>query len=377
MNVSEHKAFLIFLVLVSIAFIWLLLPFYGAIFWAVILAIVFQPLQRALERRFGPRSNRAAILSVLVCIIIAVIPVAVILGSMLSEGAKVLTRIQAGEFDTSTLLNDLQARMPAWATDFLGRTGIGDLDAIRERAINVIQQLGQLVAGQALNLGQNTLRFVASAGIMVYVLFFLFRDGRRVIMPAIRACMPLSDRHTSEIGSKFAAVVRATVKGNIAIAVIQGTIGGVTLYFLGLDGAILWGALMIFLSLLPAIGAAVIWLPISIYLFLSGEIWKGVILVAIGAGVIGLVDNLLRPTLVGKDTRLPDYLILVSTVGGLSVFGINGFVIGPLIAALFVAFWSLYRVEREPPRPHVILPSDADDPHQIPTRTAPPSTFTG
>jgi predicted PurR-regulated permease PerM len=370
-NASEHKAFVVFLVLVTIAFFWLLLPFYGAVFWAVILAIVFHPLQRALEQRFGPRSNRAAILSVLICIIIAVIPVAVILGSMLSEGAKLLTRIQAGEFDTSALINNLQARMPTWATEFLGRTGIGDLDAIRERAINVAQQLGQIVAAQALNLGSNTLRFVASVGIMVYVLFFLFRDGRRVIVPAIRACMPLSERHTRELGAKFAAVVRATVKGNIVIAAIQGTIGGVTLWFLGVDGAILWGALMIFLSLLPAVGAAIIWLPISIYFFLSGDLWRGAILVAVGAGVIGLVDNLLRPTLVGKDTRLPDYVILVSTVGGISIFGINGFVIGPLIAALFVAFWSLYRDEREPEvEPPLILPIETERPSSTGPRAA-------
>jgi predicted PurR-regulated permease PerM len=160
--------------------------------------------------------------------------------------------------------------------------------------------------------------------------------------------MPLSDRYTRELAAKFAAVVRATVKGNIAIAVIQGTIGGVTFHLLGIDAAILWGALMIFLSLLPAVGAAIVWLPVAVYFFLVGDVWKGAILVAVGGGVIGLVDNLLRPMLVGKDTRLPDYLILISTVGGLSLFGINGFVIGPLIAALFVAVWSLYRDQKDP-----------------------------
>jgi predicted PurR-regulated permease PerM len=303
----EHKSFLILVALVTVAFFWVLLPFYGAVFWAVILAIVFHPLERALENRFGPRSNVAALLCVLVCIVIAVIPVAVILASMLSEGAKLLQRIQGGEFDTSTLILDLQAQLPGWARDFLDRSGIGDLEAIRDRAVRVIQQLGQIVAGQALSLGQNTLRFVASVGIMLYVLFFLFRDGRRVIVPAIRVCMPLSDRYTRELAAKFAAVVRATVKG-------------------------------------------IVWLPVAVYFFLVGEVWKGAILVAVGGGVIGLVDNLLRPMLVGRDTRLPDYLILVSTVGGLSLFGINGFVIGPLIAALFVAVWAIYRDQKDPVR---------------------------
>jgi predicted PurR-regulated permease PerM len=357
-NASEQRSFVLLLGLVTVAFFWVLLPFYGAVFWAVILAIVFHPLERALERRFGPRSNVAALLSVVVCIVIAVIPMAVIFASMVSEGARLLARIQGGAYDTSALITDLQSRLPAWARELMAESGIGDLEAIRDRAINVVQQLGQIVAGQALNLGQNTLRFVAATGIMLYVLFFLFRDGRAVIIPAIRACMPLSDRYTRELAAKFAAVVRATVKGNIVIAVLQGTIGGVTFWLLDVEAAILWGALMIFLSLLPAVGAAIVWVPVAIYFLLAGEIWKGLVLFAVGGGVIGLVDNLLRPTLVGKDTRLPDYLILVSTVGGLALFGINGFVIGPLIAALFVAVWSLYRDQKDPARRLVVLPPD-------------------
>jgi predicted PurR-regulated permease PerM len=141
--------------------------------------------------------------------------------------------------------------------------------------------------------------------------------------------------------------VRATVKGNVIIAAIQGTIGGVAFWLLGIEAALLWGALMAFLSLLPAIGAALVWGPAAAWLLLTGSVGKGVILIAVGVGVIGLVDNLLRPPLVGKDTRLPDYVVLVSTLGGMSIFGINGFVIGPLIAALFISGWALYRDEQQ------------------------------
>ena len=181
---------------------------------------------------------------------------------------------------------------------------------------------------------------------MLYVLFFLFRDGRGLARN-IRSAMPLSDAYNQRLLDKFVGVVRATVKGNVVIAAIQGTIGGVTLWLLGIDAALLWGALMVFLSLLPAVGAAIVWVPIAVYLFMTGAVWEGVVLVFVGAAVIGLVDNILRPVLVGKDTRLPDYVILVSTVGGLSIFGINGFVIGPLIAALFVAGWTIFREERD------------------------------
>ena len=153
--------------------------------------------------------------------------------------------------------------------------------------------------------------------------------------------MPLSEDYSRRLLAMFAAVVRATVKGNIIIAVIQGTIGGVTFWLLGIQAALLWGVLMTFLSMLPAVGSALVWVPVAGYLLLSGADAEGVILILVGVGVIGLVDNLLRPSLVGKDTRLPDYVVLVSTVGGMSLFGINGFVIGPLIAALFIAAWTL------------------------------------
>ena len=342
----EHKAFLLLLGLVTVAFFWLLMPFYGAVFWAVILAIIFQPLQMVFERRFGMGSNLAAAVTLLVCIVIAIIPMAVILGALVNEGARLVQRVQTDAFDTTTLVRDIQAMLPDWAQRLLERLGIGDdLDAMRGRLMTALQQIGQLIAAQALNLGQNTLRFIASTGIMLYVLFFLFRDGRS-IGRNIRDSMPLTPEYNRALLARFAAVVRATVKGNIVIAVIQGTIGGVAFWALGIQGALLWGALMVLMSLLPAVGAAIVWVPAAAYFFLTGAVGKGVILVAVGAGVIGLVDNLLRPVLVGKDTRLPDYVILVSTVGGISIFGINGFVIGPLIAALFISAWTTFREER-------------------------------
>ena len=136
--------------------------------------------------------------------------------------------------------------------------------------------------------------------------------------------------------------MKATVKGNLTIALVQGTIGGVTFWLLGIGAALLWGALMTFLSLLPAVGAALVWVPVAVYLLMTGAYGRGILLLAVGVLVISTIDNLLRPQLVGKDLRLPDYLILVSTVGGLALFGMNGFVIGPLIAALFVAVWLLF-----------------------------------
>jgi predicted PurR-regulated permease PerM len=176
---------------------------------------------------------------------------------------------------------------------------------------------------------------------MLYMVFFLLRDGGE-IGRRVRRSIPLDEEHKNLLLAKFTTVVRATVKGNIAVALVQGALGGLIFWILGIEGVVLWGALMAFLSLLPAIGASLVWIPAALYFLAIGAIWKCVILVAFCVGVIGLVDNLLRPILVGKDTKMPDWVVLVSTLGGMALFGINGFVIGPLVAALFMASWDIY-----------------------------------
>lgn len=337
----EEKAFLLLLALVTVAFFWVLLPFYGAVFWAVILAIVFNPVQRALVVRLHGRRTLAALVNVILCIVIAIIPLTVIVGALVNEGAALVQRLQSGEASLPGL-SDAYDALPSWAHPWLDRFGVGDLDALRERLRAALIFVTQFLAERALSVGQNTLRLFASVGIMLYVLFFLFRDGP-AIGSNIRNSMPLSREYSRRLLEVFAAVVRATVKGNIVIAIIQGTIGGIAFWALGIPGALLWGVMMTFLSVLPAVGSGLVWAPTAIFLFLSGDAARGAILVLVGVLVIGLVDNLLRPSLVGKDTKLPDYVVLVSTVGGLSLFGINGFVIGPLIAALFFAGWTVFR----------------------------------
>jgi predicted PurR-regulated permease PerM len=132
------------------------------------------------------------------------------------------------------------------------------------------------------------------------------------------------------------------MKGSFVIAIVQGVIGGVIFSLLGIGGALLWGIAMGFFSLLPAIGTGLIWVPVALYLFITGAFWKGAILVFCGVFVIGLVDNLLRPVLVGRDTQMPDYVVFISTLGGLQLFGFNGIVVGPVIAALFIAIWDIF-----------------------------------
>lgn len=344
-TVIQNRAFLLLLTAVTIAFFWIMLPYYGALFWAVILAILFRPVESWLEQKLVRNRNLSAALTVLAVVFVAILPVTIVLIALVDQGARFAEGLQSAEITTPESFAAVFEILPGWAQHMLEMAGINEFSTLRGRVAEAVAAISQFLATQALSVGQNTLRFVVSAGIMLYVLFFLFRDGPR-IGAGIRSALPFDREVTDALVNRFGDVVRATVKGNLIIALIQGTIGGVTFWLLGVDGALLWGAIMVVLSLLPAVGAALVWVPVAAYLMLSGDVVRGVILVAVGAGVIGLIDNLLRPPLVGKGSRLPDYMVLVSTVGGLSVFGLNGFVIGPLIAALFVACWTLFRDAR-------------------------------
>lgn len=342
----EYRTFLALLLVVTLAFGWILLPFYGAVFWGTILAIIFAPLQRRLRVKLNGRNNLAALISLGVCFLIVILPVTFIAGALVQEGAMVYQRLKSGDLNFITYYQQAVTALPGWAHQLLERFDLADLSSLQEKLSAGAMQASQLVATKAFSIGQNTFEFVISFGIMLYLLFFLLRDGP-TLGRRIKQAVPLSVEHKQHLFTKFTTVIRATVKGNIAVAATQGALGGLIFWFLGIQGSLLWGTLMAFLSLLPAIGAGLIWVPVATYFLLTGAIWQGVVLTLFCVVVIGLVDNILRPILVGKDTKMPDYVVLISTLGGMSLFGLNGFVIGPLIAALFMASWDLFTGREE------------------------------
>jgi len=348
----QNKALTVLLALVTIAFIWILLPYSGAIFWAVILGILFAPLQRQLLLRFGGRRNLATAMALVTCLLIAVLPVIVIGALLVQEGATLYQRIESGQLDIAGYIERGKDMLPAYAQHFLDRMGMGNLDGLRDKITKWATQGSQFLAGQAFSFGQGTFEFLVSFGIMLYLLFFFLREGAEVARK-VRQAVPLPEQQKRRLQLKFKRVVRATVKGNLLVAITQGALGGLIFWVLGIPSVLVWAVLMAFLSLLPAVGAGIVWGPVALYFLLTGAIWQGIVLTAFGVLVIGLVDNLLRPILVGKDTRMPDYLVLVSTLGGLAVFGLNGFVIGPLIAALFISSWAIFASTK----PQVQLPS--------------------
>lgn len=341
MRTSEDRSFLILLGAISIAFGWVLWPFSGAVLWATLLAIIFAPLYRRILDSVPGKPNLAALFTVLVVIVMVLIPVAVVIASLIDQGGELYQRVQSGEISFAHPLQQLKSALPAWAASLSDRLAGIDLSALKERLSSMVVPAGQQLAGHALNIGQVTLEFVASLLVMLYLLFFLLRDGEE-LSARIRDALPLRPSHTAEILDAFTLAVRGTIKGIVLVALIQGALGGLIFWLLGLTAPLLAGALMALVSLLPVLGSALIWVPVALYLLVSGAVTKGVILLAFGTFVIGLADNFLRPILVGQSIQMPSYVVLLATLGGLASSGANGFVIGPLVAAMFLTAWQIF-----------------------------------
>jgi predicted PurR-regulated permease PerM len=226
--------------------------------------------------------------------------------------------------------------------------GVQNLDAVVQKITFLLKEGTQFLTLQIVSIGQSALHLAISFFVMLYLLFFLLRDGDR-LFATLKRSIPLQEAQQDALFEKFVTVVRATVKGDLLVALLQGSLGGLVFWALDIRAPLVWGVLMAVVSLLPAFGAALIWLPVALYLLVSGSIWQGLALIMFGTLVIGLVDNFLRPILVGKDTKMPEYVVLISTLGGLEAFGLIGFVMGPLITAMFLAVWDIRTHLRDKP----------------------------
>jgi predicted PurR-regulated permease PerM len=344
MNHSDlhTKTFLLLLVLVTVAFGWILMPFFGAVFWGTVLAILFAPFHRRTLLRLGKKRTILAALATLgICLVLVIIPMILIAISLAQEGTALYQKMASREIDVGTYLQKIFNALPAWMHELMARFGMDSIGTLQARLSDAAVQGSKFIATNVLDIGKNAFDFIVSFFVMLYLLFFLLKDGP-ALANRIQRAIPLSADHKQNLFDKFATVIRATVKGNFLVAAAQGAMGGVAFWMLGVQGPLLWGVVMAFLSLLPAVGAALVWAPVALYLLLTGAVWKGVILTVFGVLVIGMIDNVLRPILVGKDIKMPDYLVLISTIGGMAIFGLNGFVIGPVIAALFIAMWDIF-----------------------------------
>ena len=337
----QQRGLVLLLIATSLAFGWILLPFYGAILWGAIIALMFAPLYHYLLPRLGQRRNPAALLTLLVVLIIVILPLSLVAAALTREATLVVQRLGSGEINPGRYFHGVFDALPASITSLLHRVGLDDFDTLQQRISDALAQGSRFLATQAVSIGQNTFDFIARLCIALYLAFFLIRDGDAVAR-AVRHAIPLAPAHKQQLIDKFNTVIRATVKCSLLVVAVHGALGGLAFWVLGVGGALLWAALMALLSLLPVIGSALVWLPVALYFVATGALWKGLGLIAYGLLVIGLVDNLLRPMMVGRETHIPDYVMMIATLGGLAVFGVHGFVLGPTIAAMFIAVWHLY-----------------------------------
>jgi predicted PurR-regulated permease PerM len=341
----ESRVFFALVLLTTAVFLWMVRGFLMPVFWAAVFAILFQRLFLRVNAAVRGRRSLAAVLTTLVVVFAVLIPFALVLAAVAQQALGLYQQIATGQIDLNAPLAFVERTLPR-LTGLLTDYGV-DIVRVRTALEGAAVGTTQWIASQALVMGQNIATATILFALMLYFLFFFFRDGDLLIRAAIRA-LPMGDEREARLFGRFAQVARATVKGTLVVAAVQGAIGGILFAMVGIQAAAFWGVVMGILSLLPAIGPALVWGPAAIVLFVTGRVWEGIVLTVGGIFVIGLIDNLLRPILVGRESKMPDYLILLATLGGLGMFGLAGFVVGPIIAALFLVMWQMFSEEYSP-----------------------------
>jgi predicted PurR-regulated permease PerM len=319
---------------------WLmLLPFIKVLLWAIVLVIVFYPIHKRIERRLGSPSW-AAVLSTLLVIVTILVPLTLITLAVVRELSGFAQSLQANVQSLLDPNSPTTGRLLQWAGQYVDveqfRAQNQDFFAERLRAV------GQTVASHTLGFVGGALGLVVEVFFVIFTMYYLFRDGER-LRGAFRGAMPLNRTRAHEIFVRTNEVISASVYGVLVIAAVQGMLGGIAFWALGMPSPLLWGVVMTFLSMIPMAGAFIVWVPAALYLGVTGHVGKAIALTVWGALVIGSVDNFLRPKLVGERTRLHELIIFFSVLGGLQVFGVIGLVLGPVIVAVTIALLEILR----------------------------------
>ncbi len=333
------KVFLVLLAIgISIVFFLMIRGFLVALLLAGVFTAMAQPLYRWALRLTRKREAPAAFLTVLAVLILIVGPATGFLTIVVSQAVHVSEA--AGPWINQQLsqpdeLDKLLERLPFadWILPYQ--------DQIAAKIGEVAQSVGGFLVGRLAAASRGTMSFLLSLFVMLYAMFFFLRTGRATL-DKILYYMPLDSDAENRMVVKFVSVSRATLKGTLVIGVVQGALGGVALWVASIGTPVFWGTVMAVLSIIPGIGPALVWIPATVYLVAVGQLGAAIAFAIWCAAVVGTVDNVLRPRMVGKDTQMPDLLILVSTLGGLILFGAVGIIIGPVVAALFVTVWDIY-----------------------------------
>jgi len=334
-----RRAFLLVFVLgITVLFLGLIRSFLLTILLAAIFAGLGYPLFLRLVTTFRGRRPLAALATLLIGFFALAAPLALV-GYMVTLEAIRLTQ------NVRPWLTQVSQQPTSLAPLFDRLPFANHLLPYREQLLEKVGEwgssLGRIIVSSLSNTTLGTVQALFTLFILAYTVFFLLLDGPEILQ-SVRKFLPLRQGERDLLLDKFVSVTRATLKGTLVIGAAQGTLAGLAFWVAGVDHAIFWGAIMVVLSVIPMLGGAIVWVPVCIVLALTGHWVKAVSLAAFCALVVGSIDNVLRPRLVGRDTQMHDLMILFSTLGGIVVFGVVGFIIGPIIAALFQASWGLF-----------------------------------
>ena len=334
-----HRRFLLLLVIaISLLFGWMIRGFVIVLLLAAIFSAMAMPLQRWITKKTRGRNGLAATITLLILVFLVGIPLFGFFGLVATQAVDISQAArpwiesqlsQAGTWD------DMLANYP-----FLTRL-LPEQSELLGKLSEFATAAGQFLANSVVDFSRGTASFFLQLFVMLYAMFFFIKDGSS-ILERVLYYIPLPEQAEQELVERIVSVARAVLKGSLVIGVIQGGLAGLAFWVAGIPGWAFWTTVMIVLSLIPAIGSAIIWIPTAIFLFAQGPLWMAVIFTIWCITVVGTIDNFLRPRLVGKDSKMPDLMVLISTLGGIFLFGAVGFILGPIIAALFMAVWYMY-----------------------------------
>jgi len=332
----------IFILLLALAISALFFRMIRGLFLSVLLAGIFAgmtyPLYDRLTRWFRGRKVLASIASILIVLVLIIVPVTAFLGIVAAEAVEVAQGVAPWVERQIAQPSELERRLVE--IPFVEALAPYH-DQIAVKLAEFAGNVGTFLVNTIAAGTKGTALFFFQMFVMLYAMFFFLLDGDK-LLNKILYLMPMTTEQEIKMVDRFTSVARATIKGTLVIGVVQGGLAGLAFAAVGLKGAAFWGTIMAVLSIIPGVGTALVWVPAVVYLMAVGRFTAAILLFVWCAAVVGTVDNLLRPRLVGKDTKMPDLLILLGTLGGLVLFGAVGIIIGPIIAALFVTVWDIY-----------------------------------
>ena len=337
-NIKNHNIpFLVILGLVTLLSLYLLSPFFFPIFWAAVIAGVFRPVYQRINRRLKrPTLSTAAVFIVIALIIL--LPAGIVGSLVFNESIQLYEKLSP---DTKYLNKNLDSVISSITSHPYAHFFHVSKDMLVTKTTEIARSVTNYIFVHLTALTQNTLGFLVKFAIMLYTLFFFVRDGEKFLRMAMRV-LPLGMGREKLLFERFIVTARSTLKVTLIIGGIQGGLGGIVYLITGVEGAVIWGLLMILTAIVPVVGCSIIWIPIGLMMLVLGHIWEGALILSFGILVISTVDNLLRPILIGKDVAMHPLLIFLSTLGGITIFGFSGFVMGPIITSLFLAVWEMY-----------------------------------